>query len=378
MKTQKKKIIAVCLKGILCLTCLALTLGILAWSVFHIGLPGKGTGAESFRAAMMDAYDRFMTNEISNALEGVLNIEKVYWLNDSDRIAPEPDPEKFGKTTDPAQLQVVLDEAAELLDGQTTLFSTDVTLYPGSEITYYLDETILCITWRERIGTSIYTFSEVKIAHASQFRRFLADGKYGSEKQYYCTQMAATVNAVTASNADFYKYRPYGIVVYDGEVYRVNDRVDTCFINDKGEMLLVPRGQISDQATAEAFVEENNVRFSIAFGPILVDDGKTTVPEKYAVGEINEPYSRAGLGYLGDLHYVLVTAGYGLGANVMPTVKEFADRMLSFGCEKAYTLDGGQTGTIVTNDQLMNYPDFGTQRTVSDIIYFATALPNGG
>ena len=216
----------------------------------------------------------------------------------------------------------------------------------------------------------------MKIAHASQFRRFLADGQYGSEKQYYCTQMAETVNAVTASNADFYKYRPYGIVVYDGQVHRVNDRVDTCFIDDKGEMLLVPRGQISDQAAAEAFVEENNVRFSIAFGPILVNDGTNTVPEKYAVGEINDPYSRAGLGYLGELHYVLVTAGYGLEARVMPTIREFADRMLSFGCQKAYALDGGQTGTIVTNNTLMNYPDFGTQRTVSDIIYFATAIPN--
>ena len=62
----------------------------------------------------------------------------------------------------------------------------------------------------------------------------------------------------------------------------------------------------------------------------------------------------------------------------MPTISQFADRMIAFGCEKAYALDGGQTGTIVTNDKLMNHPDYGTQRTVSDIIYFATALPDGG
>ena len=373
-----KKIVSLGLAAVACLLSLALTAAALLWGVIHVGQPGKSVGGESFKAAMMEEYDRYIINQISSALEGVLNIEKVYWLNDSDRIAPEPDPDKFGTTTDPAQMQEILDAAEKLLDGQKTLFRTDVTLARDSEITYYLDDTILCITWKEKIGTSIYTFSEVKIAHASQFRRFLADGQYGSSKQYYCTQMAATVNAVTASNADFYKYRPYGIVVYDGQVYRVNDRVDTCFINDKGEMLLVPRGEISDQATAEAFVEENNVRFSLAFGPILVHEGKNVVPAKYAVGEINEPYSRSGLGYLGDLHYVLVVAGYGLGANVMPTIKEFADSMLSFGCEKAYALDGGQTGTIVTNDRLMNHPDFGTERTVSDIIYFATAMPDGG
>lgn len=378
METQKKKKTAPWLTGVLCLVSVALTAAVLAWGVFHIGLPGKSAGAESFKAAMMDQYDRYITNQISSALEGVLNIEKVYWLNDSDTIAPEPDQSKFGKTTDPARLQAVLDEAADLLDGQQTLFRTDVTLLKDSEITYYLDETILCITWQQEIDGVAYTFSEVKIAHASQFRRFLADGEYGSSKQYYCTQMAAAVNAVTASNADFYKHRPYGVVVYNSQVYRVNDRVDVCFIDDKGEMLLVPRGEISDQETAERFVEENHIRFSLSFGPILVEDGQKTVPEKYLVGQINNNYSRAGLGYLGQLHYVLVTAGFAPGCWLMPTIDQFADRMLSFGCQKAYALDGGQTGTIVTNDALINRPDYGTERTVSDIIYFATALPDGG
>lgn len=378
METQQKKRISLWLTVVVCLLSLVLTTAILLWGVLRVGLPGKSAGGQFFQAAMMDEYDRYMTNQISSALEGVLNIEKVYWLKDSDTIAPEPDPSKFGKTTDPAQLQAVLDQAAELLNGQKMLFSTDITLLKDSEITYYLDETILCITWRQEIDGVAYTFSEVKIAHASQFRRFLADGEYGSSKQYYCTQMAASVNAVTASNADFYKHRPYGVVVYNGEVYRVNDRVDTCFINDKGEMLMVPRGQISDQETAERFVEENNIRFSLAFGPILVDDGQKLVPKKYTVGQINDHYSRAGLGYLGDLHYVLVTAGFAPGCWLMPTVDQFADQMMAFGCQKAYALDGGQTGTIVTNDELINRPDYGTERTVSDIIYFATALPDGG
>ena len=216
----------------------------------------------------------------------------------------------------------------------------------------------------------------MKIAHPSQFRRFLADGTYGSDKQYYCTQMAATVNAVTASNADFYKHRPYGVVVYNGEVYRSNDKVDTCFIDDQGELIMVPRNQLQTQEAVEAFVEENNIRFSLGFGPIMVEDGKNVVPEKYPVGQINEIFSRAGLGYLGQLHYILVTAGFGENHQRMSTMRDFADNMIEFGCTKAYALDGGQTGTIVTNDRLINRPDYGTQRTVSDIIYFATAVPD--
>ncbi len=374
---MEKRKVPVWLSCILCVLALALTAAFVLWGMLHVGLPGKSTGGAFFRAAMMDTYDRHVTNQISSALEGVLNIQKVYWLSDSDQIAPEPDPDKFGETTDLAQVQAVVDAAQKLLGGQQTLFNTDITLFEDSKVTYYLDETILCITWREVIDNIVYTFSEVKIAHPSQFRRFLADGEYGSEKKYYCTQMAAAVNAVTASNADYYKYRPYGIVVYNGEVYRANDTVDTCFIDEKGEMILVPRKHFQSQEEVEAFVEENNIRFSMAFGPIMVEDGKNVVPEKYPVGQIGEIFSRAGIGYLGELHYLLVTAGFSEKHQVMQTMENFADRMVDFGCLKAYALDGGQTGTIVTNDKLINRPDYGTQRTVSDIIYFATAVPDG-
>ena len=372
-----KKILSAVLTCMVCALSVAATAAMVLWGVAHVGLPGKSAGGTFFQADMMADYDRHMTNQLSSALEGVLDIEKVYWLSDSDLIAPEPDPEKFGETTDLAQVQAVIDAAAELLDGQETLFHPDITLYPGSKVTYYLDETILCVTWREVIDNIVYTFSEVKIAHPSQFRRFLADGEYGSDKQYYCTQMAASVNAVTASNADFYKYRPYGIVVYNGEVYRSNDKVDTCFIDNQGEMILVPRDQLKTQEAVEAFVEENNIRFSIAFGPILVEDGKNVVPKAYPVGQISNIFSRAGLGYLGQLHYILVTAGFGENHQKMSTMRDFADNMIEFGCQKAYALDGGQTGTIVTNDKLINVPDFGVQRTVSDMIYFATAVPDG-
>lgn len=374
---MEKRKVPVWLSCILCVLSLALTAAFVLWGVLHVGLPGKSNGGAFFRAAMMDTYDQHVTNQISSALEGVLNIQKVYWLKDSDQIAPEPDPEKFGETTDLAQVQAVVDAAAGLLGGQETLFNTDIELFEGSKVTYYLDETILCITWREVIDNIVYTFSEVKIAHPSQFRRFLADGEYGSDKKYYCTQMAAAVNAVTASNADYYKYRPYGIVVYNGEVYRANDTVDTCFIDDRGELIMVPRKHFQSQEEVESFVEENHIRFSLAFGPILVEDGQNMVPEKYPVGQIWDIYSRAGLGYLGELHYILVTAGFSEKHQIMSTMSDFADNMISFGCKKAYALDGGQTGTIVTNDKLINRPDYGTQRTVSDIIYFATAVPDG-
>ena len=60
------------------------------------------------------------------------------------------------------------------------------------------------------------------------------------------------------------------------------------------------------------------------------------------------------------------------------TINQFAQALAGLGVQKAYALDGGQTTVICMQDQLISYPDYGTQRRISDIIYFATAMPNGG
>ena len=54
-----------------------------------------------------------------------------------------------------------------------------------------------------------------------------------------------------------------------------------------------------------------------------------------------------------------------------------AEALKSLGVENAYALDGGQTASIVINGKLVNPVDFGEERMMSDIIYFASAIPDG-
>ena len=49
----------------------------------------------------------------------------------------------------------------------------------------------------------------------------------------------------------------------------------------------------------------------------------------------------------------------------------------SKGVEKAYALDGGQTAELWMNGKILNNVDFKAERQVSDILYFASALPSG-
>ncbi len=335
------------------------------------------SAADSVSASIMSKFGMFVNNSSSEALDGIVPIKKVYSIAEDVIIAPEPDQSLFGSAADPAELDSVIADASKLLDGQETLFNSDIELMKDSKIDYYLDETILAITWKQAIKGACYTFSEIKIADASQFRRYLADNTFGSSIQYRPSDMATTVNAVVGMSGDFYKFRPLGIVVYQRNVYRsAGLEVDTLFIDSNGDFHFVKRGEILDQATAESYVEENDIVFSLSFGPVLIDDGVNVTPNIYSIGEIHDTYSRAAIAQLGDKHYLLVTINYEGPYIAASTIGQLAETLHSMGCNKAYTLDGGQTGTIIMNDVVINNVDYGEQRNISDIIYFATALPD--
>lgn len=359
---------------LVCVVSLAATVFLL--SKMTLWAPASGA-RESARMGLADKFDRYITNGISDALSGIISIPKEYWLNDSDLVAPAPRRECFGEASDPAMLADTLAAAEVLLDGQSTLFTVQTPIKEDTTVKYYHDDTILAITWKQVIDGGVYTFSEVKIAHPSQFRRFLAGGAYGTGSLYTATEMAKSVNAVSASSADYYTYRPYGITVNNGVTYRLDSDgiLDVCFIDDRGDLLLVPRGQLVTREDVEGYVSEHNVRFSLAFGPIIIQDGKECTPRGYIIGEINKNLTRAALCQLGVLHYVMVTVNMEPYAVCMPTLKQFATRLWELGIPTAYSLDGGQTATIVMEGTLINSVDYGDQRDISDIIYFATALP---
>lgn len=357
-----------------------LLVGSLLASVF--GAVGTGSTINANGASdvtIMDRYDMFMTNQISSALEGVLNIEKVYWLSDNDEVSPKPAAENFGTAETPAELMWLLEEAAELINDRELTFNEEITIWEHSKLHYYYDETILVIYWQQLMDGIVHNVAEVIVADASQFRRGLAGGEFGSDKQFVPSQIAQSVNAVVATSGDFYKFRQNGIIVHKGQLRRFDGKLDTCFIDDQGDLLFVKRGELTTEAEAEKYIEDHNVRFSLAFGPVMVEDGKNVVPASYPIGEITGNYTRASVCQKGKLHYMFVSTSSYLGHRLTQrqSLKKFADHLVELGAEKAYALDGGQTTVIAINGQLVTSPDYEAERQISDIIYFATALPDG-
>ena len=341
---------------------------------------GLQENVESFvKAELSDARDILINGEKPVIEEEVEAVEKkVYWLEEDAQVAPKPNQANFGRAYTPDAYEEILQRARLILDGQKTYFQPDRELYSDSVVRYYLDETMFAITWQEVHDDSVYTFSEIKVNHPSQFRRHLAGGEYGSDMQYLTTEMAETVNAVVAAG-DFYRFRDFGAVVYQGQAKRVEGTyAETCYIDANGDMHFTYGGDVLTVEDVQKFVDERDIQFSLAFGPILVDNYELVPHTWYGVGEITEGYARAALLQMDTLHYIVVTANTTGPHNSIPTVAQFAKNVAATGCRMAYSLDGGQTATIVMNNELVNRPVYGQQRKISDIIYFATAVPEGG
>lgn len=359
--------------GIFCT--LLVLLGCLTLSLGRFRIPEI---EEPEDVSIKDSLDRHVASELDEAYQNLLSVPKRFWLGDDVQQAPVPDQSCYGTTNDPSTLGWLLSDAQNLLDGQETVFTTDTQLLPNTSVTYYLDDTILAITWKQPMDYLVYTVSEIKISDPSQFRRHLADNTYASEKRYTTSQMAQAVNAVVGSSADHYLGRDYGIVVYDGQVMRSNfpEIADVCFVDRNGDLHLKRRGEFPDGDSAQKYVDENDINFGLAFGPVLIENGEVATPPSYPIGEINDNYARAALCQVDELHYLVVTANFEPGYNKLCDIHTFAKNLAILGCQKAYTLDGGNTGAIVMNGTLINRTQFGYERTLGDIIYFCTAIPN--
>ena len=379
--------------GVLSLIFAAVSLVALLWSLQNLH-PDTSAASEATRSMgstnLVSRLDAGLNNSKANALSDITYIPKHYSIPENDNVAPRPNEACFGSVS-PDQASSVMDIIQQardsgLLEGQDTVFSPDLNFKSNTNIQYYCDDTILTIIWKELIEGNTVTCCEVKVADASQFRRKFVDDTFGSSNKLFATSLAASVNSVVAMNADFYMFRDFGIVVYNRDLKRFSEAnytgsykkyncTDTMFVTDQGDFLFWHRLQEATLDQMRAYIAENNILFSIAFGPVLVENGELQVCDWYPAGEINSGYSRAGIGQKDHLHYFYMSLNHSTEKEARWTVNHFGERMFERGLQQAYCLDGGQTSEIVWRGAPFNYIDFGGEREVSDIIYFATAIP---
>ena len=338
--------------------------------------------SEQTQSSVLRGTDTRLSYAVSSlkekALDGLTAIRKIYRLP-HDALAPAPDPEGYGLVHTAEEMLEVFDRASLLLDGREPIFKADTPFDQEKGVRYYCDDSILALVWYQDMKDgnnldSVVTFGEVFLSDASQFRRKLSDDAFGAGAHKFPTDMALSVNAVLATSGDFYRFRSLGFCVFEGELCRLDAaKVDTCAIDRNGDLLFIPAGTITDEESAKAYIEEHGVDFTLSFGPVMIEDHQPVYTHYYALGEANENYPRFCIAQDGRLHYLFsVIKG-------CMSVSAFTDFMMETGVERCYALDGGQSGTIVMEGTALNPSMYGygndAQRAQSDIIYFASAIP---
>jgi len=234
----------------------------------------------------------------------------------------------------------------------------------------YEDESIrVQMETREENGV-IWRIAWVEIAHPSQLRTAIAGKKLTSKTTARVAAMAEKNNAIVAINGDNFVDNPSATSFE----YRMGQKLrnksnklrDILIIDEKGDFHTFIRSQGLDDFKGE-------IVNAFTFGPALVKEGELLTTDKEYKYNPNGKEPRAAIGQMDTLSYVMVIAE-GRGESVGVTHQGLADFMYSLGCREAYNLDGGGSAAMVYHGEYYNDLS-SSERSLSDIIYFASAVP---
>ena len=239
----------------------------------------------------------------------------------------------------------------------------------------YQDDSITVTLWRETVGDATYNVARVKIADPSQFRTGLNHPKARTDNKI--SAIAEKHNAVVAIGGDYFGKDDYGYVVRMNEVFRKkpSKQRDMLLVDNNGDFHIILQ---SDADELKALLSSDTLTFPnvFNFGPALVVDGKVCEIPDYYKNKYNvfadEP--RCAIGQLGELEYLLVVVDGRRKDSDGCTCAELADFMAKQGCTMAYNLDGGNSALMWFGGENYSEKTVKAERSVSDIIYFATAI----
>ena len=238
--------------------------------------------------------------------------------------------------------------------------------------TGYYDSSVRVEMQQQRHDDANFFVAHVKIQHGSQLRTGLAQTLGSSANKI--TTMAEKFNAVLALNGDFFTDRKVGLAIRQGETLlnKPSELYDMLLIDSNGNFHIVKRDNLDmlDVYLSGAL----DIRNALTFGPALVIDGvKQDIPEKYAFAP-HYKNPRAAIGQLGPLEYVCVVVDGRSDDSEGVTLETLADFMAGLGCTQAFNLDGGNSATLVLGGKIYNEKSLSNERSVSDMIYFATSV----
>lgn len=229
---------------------------------------------------------------------------------------------------------------------------------------------------REGDKDLIWRIAWVEIASPTQLRTAYFGKSVKSDSQDKISRLAPKMNAVIAINGDNYAQEKakHSFIVRMGEVrqQKLNKTKDILIIDENGDF-----HTFLNSAGADTFQKDtgHTIVNAFMFGPALVKEGEIVSLKREYGFNPDGTQPRAAIGQLDHLSYVLVIADNATGSDKKGVShQDLARFMLELGCREAYNLDGGNSAVLFYNGKMLNNK-MGQERDVTDMIYFATAVP---
>lgn len=297
-------------------------------------------------------------------------------------LVPSATPLAIGETLSdeiPAYSPVTLTAEVEPLDYLSDApYAPDPAAYLPED-GGYLDGSISVRVETMRAYDTTIQLTWVQVADASQLRT-ASYKKYPSKSLARAATIAKREKAVLAINGDYFVHRKEGYIVRNGEVLRQNytDLYHSLIIDKNGDFTIFPTN--SEEAISSF---DGEIMQLMVFGPALVIDGvQQTDFEAKGPGILKEctpqkETQRLAICQMDTLSYLIIaTEGPENKDSDGLTMAEFAQLCASLGVKQAFNLDGGSSSTVVLNDKKINSLSTGKVRSIGDILYFVTAVPN--
>ena len=222
--------------------------------------------------------------------------------------------------------------------------------------------------------------SQIRTASADEFNPFRSSATKPAHA------IAKLKNAVFAINGDycaaFSGSKSTNYILRQGTVYSesVEPSLDVLLIDEEGDFhILTSDNDLA--AIDKTMIDGKKVVNAFQFGPALVIDGEP-VPDEILLDKGHSPtYAnpedgeiRLCIAQIDKLKYMAVTC-YNWGQEL----NNFRDMVMSLAPVKtAYTLDGGLSASLVFLNKKYNNVNGSSLRSITDIIYFASAWDLSG
>jgi hypothetical protein len=190
--------------------------------------------------------------------------------------------------------------------------------------------------------------------------------------------IARKQQVVYAQNGDLFTWRVEenkypGLIIRNGRIIKNKTYSKAVLaIPSLDELSLYPDGRMEVRAPGELSANgylASGATDVLAFGPILVRDGKT---DPRLIGHFTALEPRSAIGMIAQGHYIGVMVEGRNKRSAGATLLFVAERMLERGCVNAFNLDGGQTAAMVfMGDIVMDtgiYNGYTNTRKQPDII----------